>query len=154
MSQPRVYFYCCPEPNNLQDDIIILAEGLRELGIPYYSSADYWRQSPDGDDYLFRRTPEVLPDDCDVVVLPYTWFNWVLLGEPRPIRREVPEGLFKRGRRYRTRPLADMALVMVAMVTAEGIGKQLNPHANLFEDTAAFIGPMLAKRAGVATTAG
>jgi hypothetical protein len=102
MSQPRVYFYCCPEPNNLQDDIIILAEGLRELGIPYYSSADYWRQSPDGDDYLFRRTPEVLPDDCDVVVLPYTWFNWVLLGEPRPIRREVPEGLFKRGRRYRT----------------------------------------------------
>jgi ubiquinone biosynthesis protein len=51
------------------------------------------------------------------------------------------------GRRYRVRPLADMALVMVAMVTAEGIGKQLNPHANLFEDTAAFLGPLLAKRA-------
>ena len=51
------------------------------------------------------------------------------------------------GRRYRARPLADMALVMVAMVTAEGIGKQLNPHANLFEDTAAFLGPLLAKKA-------
>jgi ubiquinone biosynthesis protein len=51
------------------------------------------------------------------------------------------------GRRYRVRPLADMALVMVAMVTAEGIGKQLNPHANLFEDTANFLGPLLAKRA-------
>jgi ubiquinone biosynthesis protein len=51
------------------------------------------------------------------------------------------------GRRYRVRPVADMALVMVAMVTAEGIGKQLNPHANLFEDTAAFLGPLLARRA-------
>jgi hypothetical protein len=40
-----------------------------------------------------------------------------------------------------------MALVMVAMVTAEGIGKQLNPHANPFEDMAAFLGPLLAKRA-------
>ena len=53
------------------------------------------------------------------------------------------------GRRYRTRPLADMALVMVAMVTAEGIGKQLNPHANLFEDTAAFLGPLLARKAAI-----
>jgi ubiquinone biosynthesis protein len=51
------------------------------------------------------------------------------------------------GRRHSTRPLPEMALVMVAMVTAEGIGKQLNPHANLFEDTAAFLGPLLAKRA-------
>jgi len=51
------------------------------------------------------------------------------------------------GRRYRVRPVADMALIMVAMVTAEGIGKQLNPHANLFEDTAAFLGPLLARRA-------
>jgi predicted unusual protein kinase regulating ubiquinone biosynthesis (AarF/ABC1/UbiB family) len=55
------------------------------------------------------------------------------------------------GRRYRARPLADLALVMVATVTAEGIGKQLNPHANLFEDTAAFLGPMLARRAAAAS---
>lgn len=102
MSQPRVYFYCCPEPTNLQDDIIVIAEGLRDLGIPYYSSADYWRQSTAEDDYLFRRTPDVRPDDCDIVVLPYTWFNWVLLEEPSPIRRPVPDGLFMPGRRYRT----------------------------------------------------
>jgi ubiquinone biosynthesis protein len=54
------------------------------------------------------------------------------------------------GRRYRVRPLADMALIMVAMVTAEGIGKQLNPKANLFEDTAAFLAPLLAKAAATA----
>jgi hypothetical protein len=102
MTAPRVYFFCCPEENNLQDDIIILAEGLRKLGIPYYSSADYWRISPKPDDFLFRETPEVSPDDCDVVVFPYTWFNWVLLSEPRPIRRPFPAGIFKKGRKYKT----------------------------------------------------
>jgi ubiquinone biosynthesis protein len=58
------------------------------------------------------------------------------------------------GRRYRVRPLADMALVMVAMVTSEGIGKQLNPHANLFQDTAAFLGPLLAQASERAAVAG
>ena len=102
MSFPKIYFYCCPEPDNLQDDIIIIAEGLRALGIPYYASADYWLQSTAPDDYLFRHTPEVSPDDCDIVVLPYTWFNWVLLSLPAPVRRPFPPGLFKPGRRYRT----------------------------------------------------
>ena len=60
---------------------------------------------------------------------------------------ELMNEILALGRRYRVRPLADMALVMVAMVTAEGIGKQLNPKANLFEDTAAFLGPLLARRA-------
>jgi len=60
---------------------------------------------------------------------------------------ELMNEILALGRRYRVRPLADMALVMVAMVTAEGIGKQLNPNANLFEDTAAFLGPLLARRA-------
>ena len=62
---------------------------------------------------------------------------------------ELMNEILALGRRYRARPLADMALVMVAMVTAEGIGKQLNPHANLFEDTAAFLGPLLARKAAI-----
>lgn len=102
MTAPRVYFYASPESDNLQDDIVILAEGLRALGIPFFASADYWREGPGAGEFLFRKTPEVRPDDCDVVVIPYTWFNWVLLGAPAPVRREVPEGLFKPGRRYRT----------------------------------------------------
>ncbi|HEY1793410.1 MAG TPA: hypothetical protein VGG34_10870 [Opitutaceae bacterium] len=102
MNPPRVYFFAGPELHNLQDDIIILAEGLKALGIPYYSSADYWLQSEREGDYLIRKTPDVHPDDCDIVVFSYTWFNWVLLGEPRPLRRDFPEGIFKKGRRYRT----------------------------------------------------
>lgn len=59
---------------------------------------------------------------------------------------ELTNELFAMGRRYRVRPLAELALVIVAMVTAEGIGKQLNPHTNLFEDTAAFLMPLLSER--------
>jgi hypothetical protein len=44
----------------------------------------------------------VRPDDCDIVALPYTWFNWVVLKGPSPIRKPFPTGLFKPGRRYRT----------------------------------------------------
>jgi ubiquinone biosynthesis protein len=58
---------------------------------------------------------------------------------------QLTNALFALGRRYRVRPLPEFALVIVAMVTSEGIGKQLNPGANLFEDTAAFLMPLLAK---------
>jgi ubiquinone biosynthesis protein len=58
------------------------------------------------------------------------------------------------GRRYHVRPVADTALVLVAMVTSEGIGKQLNPHANLFQDTAEFLGPLLMVQMAGAKDAG
>ncbi len=58
---------------------------------------------------------------------------------------EMTNRLFALARRYRVRPLPEFALVIVAMVTAEGIGKQLNPETNLFEDTAAFLMPLLAE---------
>lgn len=98
---PRIYFYCCPEPDNLQDDIVQLAEGLAALGIPFYASANYWLKSTTPGDYLFKATPEVAPNDCDVVVLPYTWFNWVRIGRS-PVRRPIPAGLFAPGRAYQT----------------------------------------------------
>jgi ubiquinone biosynthesis protein len=56
---------------------------------------------------------------------------------------EMTNHLFALARRFRVRPLPEFALVIVAMVTAEGIGKQLNPDTNLFEDTAAFLLPLL-----------
>jgi ubiquinone biosynthesis protein len=50
------------------------------------------------------------------------------------------------GRKYQVRPITDMALVFVAMVTAQGIGKQLNPDANVFAEIAAYLLPILARR--------
>jgi hypothetical protein len=99
---PRVYFYCSNEPGNLQEDVIALAEGMRELGVPFYANCDYWLQSTRPGDYLFRQFADVTPDDCDIVVVTYTWVQWVRMGDFKLRRRPLPEGLFKSGRRYVT----------------------------------------------------
>jgi hypothetical protein len=99
---PRVYFYCSNESGNLQEDVIALAEGLRELGVPFHANCDYWLQSTKTGDYLFRHSPDVRPDDCDIVVVSYTWVQWVRMGDFKPRRQPLPEDLFKLGRRYVT----------------------------------------------------
>lgn len=101
MSAPRIYFYNSGEPDNLQDDIIALAEGLRALGIPYYSRCNYWRLHPDRDDWLFTASPEVSPLDCDVVVYPCTYFYWIAMGTFKLAERPLPKELFRPGRRHR-----------------------------------------------------
>jgi hypothetical protein len=99
---PRVYFYCRDEEANLQEDVIALAEGLDALGIPHFSSANYWRRSPAAGDYLLRHDPAITADDCDIAVVSYTWPSWMQPGTYRVDRRPLPDGLFKPGRRYRT----------------------------------------------------
>lgn len=99
---PKVFFYCRNEEGNLQEDVITLAEGFRELGIPYYANCDYWLQSTAPGDYLFRKDPEVRVDDCDIVVVSYTWPSWIRMKTFDLVRRPLPDGLFKPGRKYRT----------------------------------------------------
>ena len=101
MAVPKIYFYCRDEEDNLQEDVIALAEGLRELGVPYFANCDYWRQSPVPGDYLFRFDPDVTPDDCDAVVVSYTWPHWVRMKTFDFLPRPLPEGIFRKGRRYK-----------------------------------------------------
>jgi len=49
-------------------------------------------------------------------------------------------------RKYEVRPITDMMLVFVAMITAQGIGKQLDPDANIFGEVAAALMPILMRR--------
>jgi len=102
MSEARVYFYCCAEPGNLQEDVISLAEGLRDLGVEYYSNCDYWLQSPRPNDYLFEHVPDVTPQDCDVVVISYTWPQWVSMNGFKLRRQALPPDLFRKNRNYIT----------------------------------------------------
>ena len=102
MAPASVYFYCREEENNLQEDVIALAEGLNALGIRHYANTNYWRPSTAPGDYLLRHDPAVGPDDCDLVVVSYTWPSWIDPTSYRVDRRTLPAGLFKRGRRYRT----------------------------------------------------
>lgn len=97
-----VYFYCSAEDGNLQEDVVTLAEGLRELGVPFFGNCNYWLQSTRANDFLIRHHPEVRPDDCDVVVVSYTWPLFMRMGTFDVVRRPLPPSLFHPGRRYRT----------------------------------------------------
>jgi len=54
--------------------------------------------------------------------------------------------MFAIGRKYRVRPLTDMMLVFVALITAQGIGKMLEPEHNVFGAIAQYLIPILMKR--------
>jgi hypothetical protein len=83
-----------PEATNYQHGSISLAEGLRELGIPFFSNIPYWQNAPDSE-FLFQSDPEVKPQDCDVVVLEHCWFDYV--DAPR-----LPQCLLARRRAFRS----------------------------------------------------
>lgn len=49
-------------------------------------------------------------------------------------------------RHYAIRPIPELALVMVGLLTAEGIGKLLDPQRNTFNDIAAYVAPIAMRR--------
>lgn len=61
--------------------------------------------------------------------------------------------LFAIGRRYHVRPVTDLTLVLVAMVTSQGIGSMLDPKVNVFAEVARYLVPILMKRNQVVPTA-
>jgi len=54
--------------------------------------------------------------------------------------------MFALGRKYHVHPVTDMMLVFVALITAQGIGKMLEPEHNVFATVAQFLIPILMKR--------
>jgi ubiquinone biosynthesis protein len=55
-------------------------------------------------------------------------------------------GIVGIARKYRVRPILDLALVFVALVTSQGLGKRLNPGENVFDQVAMFLRPILRRR--------
>jgi ubiquinone biosynthesis protein len=54
--------------------------------------------------------------------------------------------MFAIGRKYQVRPVTDMMLVFVALITAQGIGKMLEPEHNVFAAVAMYLMPILMRR--------
>lgn len=54
--------------------------------------------------------------------------------------------IFAISRRYKARPVPDLTLVMVALLTVQGIGKELDPESNVFQEVASFLMPLLAQK--------
>lgn len=55
--------------------------------------------------------------------------------------------IFSIARTYKARPVPDLTLVMVALLTIQGIGKVLDPESNVFKEVAGYLMPLLAARA-------
>jgi ubiquinone biosynthesis protein len=60
--------------------------------------------------------------------------------------RDIIQRALAIGRKYGLRPVTEMTLIMVAVITCEGVGKQLNPNANSLEEIAAYLMPILQRR--------
>ena len=60
---------------------------------------------------------------------------------------ELFADIFSIARTYRARPVPDLTLVMVALLTIQGIGKVLDPDNNVFQEVAGYLMPLLAQRA-------
>ena len=91
----KIFFYCCDA--QYQHLSVCLAEGFKELGIPFYSNVNHWQISPAREEYLFNHEPSVSPDDCTVVVVSHQWVR----------RNDLPEDLFQPERKYITVYLDD-----------------------------------------------
>jgi ubiquinone biosynthesis protein len=50
------------------------------------------------------------------------------------------------GRKYGLRPVTEMTLIMVAVITCEGVGKQLDPTSNSLAHIAEYLLPILQRR--------
>ncbi len=97
----RVYFHCRDNPRAYQDDVVVLGEGLRELGIEVFGNCNYWQRTLEPDSWLVRHDPRIRPEDCDIVVVSYVWARW-LDNDFKVVGSPLPAALFAPGRRYRT----------------------------------------------------
>lgn len=83
MALPKVYFFVLPiEKMGYQHNAIGMAQGLRELGIPFYASADYWHEA-DGN-LLLRHTPDFDPQEADIVILTEQYITYGSGNFPKP----------------------------------------------------------------------
>ena len=97
----KVYFYVREQPVIYQDAIVVLADGLRQVGVDVFGSANYWRRSTSDEDWLVPAHPHVRPEHCDVVVVSDTWCK-AIDASFRVHEAPLPAGLFAPARTYRT----------------------------------------------------
>ena len=70
----HIYFFNSAVAELYQNDIIPIAEGLKEMGYSFHARHDYWREEPGGE-FLFKAAPEVVPEECDLVIGTFMLFG-------------------------------------------------------------------------------
>lgn len=109
-----IFFYC--SDNRLAHLKICIAEGLKELGIPFYSNINYWRISDQSEETLFCHHPDIHPDDCSVVVLDKNWFV-------DDLPRTIPEPFLNPKRKF----------ISIYLDDSDGRGLSSNPGYDYFD---------------------
>jgi hypothetical protein len=98
---PRVYFFCRDNRHAYQDDVVVLADGLQQIGCEVFGNCNYWQRSPTPGDWLLRHDPKIRPEDCDIVVVSYLWSRWID-ARFKVHEQPLPGNLFAPGRCHRT----------------------------------------------------
>jgi hypothetical protein len=77
----NIYFFNSAVPDLYQNDIIPLAEGLKELGYAFRARHDYWFEEPGDEKPLFQSAPDVVPEECDLVIGTFMLFGPSLVSQ-------------------------------------------------------------------------
>jgi hypothetical protein len=91
----HIYFFNSAVSELYQNDIIPIAEGLKELGYSFHARHDYWYEELGDEKPLFRAAPEVVPEECDLVIGSFMLFG-VSKRDQRPEQEEFISLLRKR----------------------------------------------------------
>ena len=98
MAISSVYFFCYPhgppDRAGYEHEIVCLAEGLRQLGLPFSGNVDYWQEGNSPNDFLIRHDPRRSHRDADVVIFSSVLYDY----EATAL---LPPDLLNPARRYR-----------------------------------------------------
>lgn len=98
---PKIYFLIADHVNKYEDSIIYIAEGLQKLNIPFYSNKNFWLQDVGGE-YLFKYDKNIHYSDCDIVIISYTWFEYMDEVTYQIKTQAPPKDFFEPNRKYKT----------------------------------------------------
>jgi ubiquinone biosynthesis protein len=98
--------------------------------------------------HLRMRHPHAPTTDWNAVATDATTFIQELRQTPiaKLEARVVVSKLFVIARKHHIRPLPELSLVLLGMVTIEGIAKRLDPHANTLAEVARYLGSFIERR--------
>jgi len=94
----NIYFFCYPHGPAVragyEHEIVCIAEGLRQIGIPFSGNVDYWQEGNTPGDFLIRHDPDRHYQDADVVIFSSVTYDY-------ESTHFLPPDLFSPNRNYR-----------------------------------------------------
>lgn len=94
----KVYFFVCPlgpvHTSGFDHNAVAIAEGLKELGVPFSGNINYWRMNDSQEEYLIRHHPDESFMDADVVIVSCAFYFYDRLSL-------LPPSVFAQAKNYK-----------------------------------------------------